>query len=428
MPRGSPPARGYQIERGHDGDHWVVASAVSRRLVSRDHRAVSIAFLAFGAVSGSWVPRLPALKDNLQISDAQVGYALLAFSVGAVVGATGARMVLDRGARAWVRGGTIAICVSLLGPALAGTFPQLIVSLLLMGMCAGFIDMLENAQAAELERTAGRPLLNGFHGFWSLGLLAGAVFAGGAAYAGIAPLPQFTVAAIVAAVISAFFLRDLPNTRSGASRVAAGATGRLWLTGFVVAVTAISFCSVLVEGGAADWSPLYLKELSHASPGIAAGGFAAFALAATLVRFGADRLTARTSPTIVARLGGLIATLGLALAIGVPAVPGAIIGFALVGLGIAVLVPLAFSAGANLGASGTSLALVLAGGYAGSVAGPAVIGNVADRFGLRVAMGIPLAAALVIIALAGSLNREPPTTSAAEEALAKPAGLRGQSG
>ena len=113
----------------------------------------------------------------------------------------------------------------------------------------------------------------------------------------------------------------------------------------------------------------------------------------------------------MARLGGLIATLGLALAIGVPAVPSAIIGFALVGIGTAVLVPLAFSAGANLGAGGTSLAL------AGSVAGPAVIGNVADRFGLRVAMGIPLAAALVIIALAGSLNREPPTTSAAEEGL-----------
>ncbi len=117
----------------------------------------------------------------------------------------------------------------------------------------------------------------------------------------------------------------------------------------------------------------------------------------------------------MARLGGLIATLGLALAIGVPAVPSAIIGFALVGIGTAVLVPLAFSAGANLGAGGTSLALVLAGGYAGSVAGPAVIGSVADRFGLRVAMGMPLAAALVIIALAGSLNREPPTTSAAEE-------------
>src|SRR5260370_17605222 len=78
-------------------------------------------------------------------------------------------MVLGRGARAWVRAGTVAIGAALLGPALAGSFAALFISLVLLGVCAGFIDMLENAQAAELERIAGRPLINGFHGFWDLG-------------------------------------------------------------------------------------------------------------------------------------------------------------------------------------------------------------------------------------------------------------------
>jgi fucose permease len=372
--------------------------------VIRERRAVSIAFLAFGAVMGSWVPRLPALKDHLHISDAQVGYALLAVSLGAVIGAGVARVVLGRGARAWVRGGTIAICAALVLPALAGSFTQLLVSLLLLGACAGFIDLLENAQAADLERIAGRPLLNGFHGYWSLGVFTGAILAGAAAFAGVPPWLHFALAALVAAFASAFFLRDLPDTSAGAPQRAPRGVGRYWLTGFVVAVAAISFCSVLVEGGTADWSPLYLRELSHADPGVAASGFAAFALAATLVRFRADLLTARTSPAVVARLGGIIAAIGLVLAIAVPALPGAITGFALVGIGTAVLVPLAFSAGANLGASGTALTLVLAAGYSGSIAGPAMIGNVADRFGLRIAMGIPLAAAIVIIALAGSLS------------------------
>jgi fucose permease len=372
--------------------------------VTRERRAVSIAFLAFGAVMGSWVPRLPALKDHLHISDAQVGYALLAVSLGAVIGAGVARVALGRGARAWVRGGTIAICAALVLPALAGSFIQLLISLLLLGACAGFIDLLENAQAADLERRAGRPLLNGFHGFWSLGVFAGAILAGASAFAGVPPLPHFALAAIVAAAASAFFLRELPDTNAGAPRPAPSGAGRYWLTGFVIAVAAISFCSVLVEGGTADWSPLYLRELSHANPGLAASGFAAFALAATLVRFRADLLTARTSPAVVARLGGIIAALGLVLAIAVPALPGAITGFALVGIGTAVLVPLAFSAGANLGASGTALTLVLAAAYSGSIVGPAMIGNVADRFGLRVAMGIPLTAALAIIALAGSLT------------------------
>jgi MFS family permease len=392
--------------------------------MSRERRAVSIAFLAFGAVIGSWVPRLPALKDHLHLSDGQVGDALLIYACGAVAGAGLARIVLGRGARAWVRGGTIAICASLAGPALAGSLAQLLLSLFVMGVCSGFIDMLENAQAADLERTAGRPLINGFHGYWSLGAFIGAVLAGGAAFAGVSPLPQFVVAAIVAATGSAWFLRDLPDTRSGAPRHAPRGSGRFWLAGFVVAVAAISFCSILVEGGAADWSSLYIRELSHADAGLAAGGFAGFAVAAMLVRFRADLLTARTNPIVVARLGGLIAALGLVLAIAVPALPGAIVGFALAGVGTAVLVPLALSAGANLGASGTALTLVLAAGYLGSIAGPALIGNVADRFGLRVAMGIPLAAALVIIALAGSLNLERvPEAGPAE--LAGPRGRKG---
>ena len=372
--------------------------------MSRQRRAVSVAFLAFGAVSGSWVPRLPALKDHLHISDAQVGYALVLFAVGAVLGATVARLVLGRGARTWVRAGTVAICVALLGPGLAGSFVQLLAAALLLGGCAGFIDVLENAQAAELEREVGQPLINGFHGFWSLGAILGSVGAGIAAFAGVAPLPQFAIAAIVAGAASAPFLRALPDTRSGADRITPLPPGRLWLQGSVVAVAAIAFAGIVVEGGTADWSALYLREFTHASPGVAAGGFTAFALAATVVRFRADLLTAHTNPATVARLGGLVAALGLALAIAVPALPAAVMGFALVGMGTAVLMPLAFSAGANLGRSGTSLTIVLAAAYAGSIAGPALIGSAADYFGLRVALTILLAAAIVVMALAGSLQ------------------------
>ena len=382
--------------------------------MSRQRRAVSIAFLAFGAVSGSWVPRLPALKDHLQLSDAQVGYTLVLFAVGAVLGAGVARLVLGRGARRWVRIGTVAICVALLGPGIAGTLAQLLAAALLLGGCAGFIDVLENAQAAELERMEGRPLINGFHGFWSLGAIFGSVLAGIAAFAGLAPLPQFAIAALVAAVASMPFLRDLPDTRSAADRVTSSASGRMGLRGSVVAVAAIAFAGILVEGGTADWSALYLREFSHASSGVAAGGFAAFALAATVVRFRADLLTARTNPATVAGLGGLIAALGLTLAIAVPALPAAIIGFALVGMGTAVLMPLAFSAGANLGQSGTSLTIVLAAAYAGSIAGPAMIGSAADHFGLRLALTILLAAAIVVLALAGKLqvaNRATPAPS-----------------
>lgn len=378
--------------------------------MSRQRLAVSIAFLAFGAVAGSWVPRLPAIKDHLHLSDGQVGYALLAFAVGAVLGAGAARVVLARGARRWVRGGTIAICAALIGPALAGNFPSLLAALLLLGVCTGLIDVLENAQAAELERVARRPLINGFHGFWSLGTIIGSVLAAIAAYAGVSPLPQFAFTALVAAGGSAVFLRELPDTRSGARHIAPSGAGRMWLTGSVIAVAAIAFGALLAEGGTADWSSLYLREVSNASPAIAAAGYAGFALAMTIVRFRADLLTAHTSPATVARLGGLVAAGGLTLAIAVPALPSAITGIALVGVGMAVLFPLAVSAAANLGKSGTALTLVMAGGYAGSIAGPVMIGNAADHVGLRIAFVIPLAATIVIIALAGNLQTRPEAT------------------
>lgn len=370
----------------------------------QQRRAVSIAFLALGIVSGSFVPRLPAVKDHLHLTDGQVGDALLILAVGAVAGATVARFLLGSGARRFVRAGTPVLAVALVTLGLAANLPQLVVGMFLNGLCAGVLDVLENAQGAELERLAARPMINGFHAFWSLGAVVGALVAGVAAYFAIAPIAHFAAVAAVVAVGSAWFLRDLPDTRSGAARVAPPGAGRLWLTGPVVAVAVVSLTAYLVEGGTADWSTLYLRDLSHVNPGVAAAGYGGFMLAAMLTRFRADRLTARTSTVTVVRLGALLGAGGLALAVVVPALAGAATGFALVGIGTAAILPLTFAAGANLGASGTALAVVMSSGYAGSVIGPALIGNAADHFGLRVAMLIPLAGAVTIALLAGNLR------------------------
>lgn len=378
----------------------------------QQRRAVSVAFLAFGIVSGSFVPRLPAVKDHLHLTDGQVGDALLIFAVGAVMGATVARLLLGSGARRFVRAGTPVLAVALVSLGLAANLPQLVVGMLLNGLCAGVLDVLENAQGAELERLAARPMINGFHAFWSLGAVVASLMAGVAAYFAIAPVAHFAAVAAVVAVASAWFLRDLPDTRSGAARVAPPDAGRLWLTGPVVAVAVVSMAGFLVEGGTADWSTLYLRDLSHVNPGVAAAGYGGFMLAAMLTRFRADRLTARTSTVIVVRLGALLGAGGLALAVAFPAVAGAATGFALVGIGTAVILPLAFAAGANLGASGTALAVVMSSGYVGSVVGPALIGHAADHFGLRVAMLIPLAGALTIVLLAGNLRPAPQHTEA----------------
>jgi fucose permease len=279
----------------------------------------------------------------------------------------------------------------------------LCVAFLVLGACAGFVDVLENAQGADLERVAGRPMLNGFHGFWSLGAVGGSIAAGVAAYLSVPPLEHFVVVALLVAVVSTPLLRALPNTTGGAEPADPATTRRL-MTRSALLLAVLVFSAIIIEGGGADWSPLYLREYGHASQGLAAVGFAGFSVAMMAVRFQADRLTARTSATAVARLGALLAAVGFGIAIALPAVPSAIFGFVLVGTGVAVLVPLAFSAGANLGRSGSALTFVAAAGYAGSMAGPGLIGIVADHLGLRAALGIPLVASLAVVTLASSLR------------------------
>jgi len=374
--------------------------------------AVSAAFLCFGITAGTLIPRVPALKESLHLSDGQVGVAFLAYAVGAVTGAVVSRFVLGRGAHRWVRLGTLAMCAALIAPALAPAFAWLAAAFFLGGLCAGFLDVLENAQAAEIERDSGRPMINGFHGFWSLGAIVGSIGAALAASAGLTPLVHFAAVGIVIAVVSVPLLSGLPNTRSGAAGMLPSGTTR-WRIGTAVgAVAGIAFLGILVESGGADWSAIYLRDFGHTGQGVAAIGYAAFAVAMTVVRFLADRLTARTSAGVVAGLGGLIAAVGIGLAIAEPAPVVAVAGFALAGAGSAVMVPLAFSAAANLGRTGTALSVVMVAGYAGSIVGPFLIGSTADRVGLRTALAIPLIGAIAVLAMTAimrPLGRKPGT-------------------
>ena len=364
-----------------------------------------MAFLIFGAIGGTVIPRLPALKEQAHLTDGQVGMSLLGFAVGAVTGAAVARLVIGGGARAWVRAGTVAVSVLLVGPALAHSLLFLVGAFLVIGILTGFLDVLENAQAAAIEREEGRPMINGFHGFWSLGAIAGAIGAAAAAHAGLSPLVHFGVVGVMLATASIPLVAAVPDTRGGAATVLPSGVTRWHVGAAVGAVGAIAFLGILVESGGADWSAIYLRDIGHADPGVAAIGYAAFATAMTAVRFSADRLTARVGPGALLMIGGLIAGVGLAIAIGVPSPAVSVSGFALVGAGAAVMVPLAFSAAANLGTTGTALSVVMSSGYAGSIVGPLLVGQAADRIGLRSALAVPLMASAAVMVVAFPLRR-----------------------
>ena len=373
--------------------------------------AVSIAFLFFGVTAGTVLPRLDAIKENLRLSDGQIGVAFFVFAIGAVLAALAARPVLGRGARMPVRIVVVLLCLQVATPALATSFAFLVAAFFLGGAGAGFSDVLLNAQAAEIERDAGRPMINGFHAYWSLGAIVGSLIAAGAAAANVSPLVHFTAVGVALAVLSVPLLAAVPNTRGGAAVLVASGSGR-WRLGFAVTIVAVlAFLGIVVEGGPANWSAIYLRDIGHADQAVAALGFAGFTIAITAMRFNADRLTAALGSRMVAAAGGVVCALGFAVAMAFPEPAPAILGFSLVGAGCAVLLPLAFSAGANLDVAGNALSVVTAAGYAGSLFGPPVIGAAADRFGLRLALLFPLAASLAVFGMMAATRVLPSRTT-----------------
>ena len=347
---------------------------------------------------------MPAFKESLHLTDGQVGLAFVFFATGAVAGAVLARPILAGGARRWVRVLTVVMAGALITPALAPRFAFFAAAFLLLGVLGGLIDVLENSQAAEIEREAGRPMINSFHGFWSLGFVAGGAAAAAAASVGLSPLSHFSIVAAVVGVASVPLLAGVPNTRGGAATLLPSGTTRLRIGTAVGAVAAMAFFGILVESAGGDWGPIYLRDYGKTTLAVAAAVSVAFSLAMTAVRMTADRLTARTGPAPVVALGSLVSIAGIGVAIALPAPVTAITGFTLVGAGCAVMVPLAFSAAANLGRTGTPLSVVLSAGYAGSIVGPWLIGSTADRFGLRLALFIPLSAAGAVLLTAKGLR------------------------
>jgi MFS family permease len=365
--------------------------------------AVSAAFLIHSTVSGTWAPRLPAIKESLGLSDGELGTALVGLAIGLLVGTRLAGAPVDRfGSRPVMRAGFPLLAATLVLPGLADGIVTLFLALLVLGLASGALDVAMNAQGIEVERLLGRPILSGLHGLWSVGLGIGAGLAALAAATEATPAEHFAVVAAALAVASLLFLRGLlaaDRPAPGApedERVTVGWTLPLVLLGV------IAFCSFVGEGSASDWSAVYMTQELGSSPALGAVAFAAFAVTMAIARFAADPFRARLGNVTLVRGGSLIAAAGLGLGLLVNEPAAAIAGFALLGLGLAPVVPVAFSAAGDLDprATGRLVGRVATTGYVGSVAGPIMIGWLAEATSLRTSLGLVVVLALAIAASA----------------------------
>jgi MFS family permease len=384
--------------------------------VRRARLAVLTYFAALGLANGGWLARIPAVKQTLHLSDGVLGLALLAGPLGLVVMVLFASRVVHRfGSRRPTRIAGTCIAVLPIAFGLAPNLATLMIALFAFGLAGGMVDVAMNSQAVLVERRAGRPLMTSFHACFSFGALAGALLGGLFAWAAISPAINFATVGVPLACVVALAGWWLVDDSGGneveqatAARPAAAAPAtpagllRSW-TPALLLLALLALCSLLGEGSADGWSAVYLRDNLGTSAALATLSYAGFSIAMALGRLSGDRLNARFGAKAVMRCCGLIAAagLGLGLASGDPA--GAIIGFTAFGAGLSCTFPLLVSAAGNMDPDRPAhgIARVAGAGYAGMLAGPPIIGGLASEVGLRWALVLPLALALVIAAGAG---------------------------
>jgi MFS family permease len=392
--------------------------------VRRARGAVTAIFFLNGLLFGAWAARIPAIRDRLGLSDGELGLALAFLPVGAIIamplaGALSARAGSRRATRAAFALACTAIGVVAFAPSLVAFAALAFVVGVGMGSC----DVAMNVHGVTVERRYGRPILSSFHAAFSLGGLAGAALGALAAGAGVdARLHLAVVAALCGAIGLVWSRRFLPGSAdaSGAQDpVFVRPPRRLWALG------ALAFACLVIEGGAADWSGVYIKDELGTGPGVAALGFTAFSVTMVLGRIFGDRLVTRFGSTRLVRAGGLVAAVGFGTALAVSAPAAALLGFACLGAGMSSVIPIVFrAAGRTPGiASGVALSAVTSVGYLGFVAGPPMIGGIAELIGLPAALGVLVALAAAVAALAGTtspraLAAAPGASGAEAEAVA----------
>lgn len=379
---------------------------VLRKYMPRERAAVSALFFVNGYVVGNWAPKIPSFKADLGIDEAVLGLMILAFGIGSLVTMPLVGMAIAQaGSRRIAAILGIALApVLLLLTAAPGVWSAAAVLVLLGGLIGG-MDVAMNANAVSVERRMGRAIMSSCHAWWSLGGLAGAATGGvliarfGAGGHALAVLVASV--AILAAAIPAV-LHDAPAPPAAhAARERTGRRARLGLLPFVVG--AVALFSMIPEGAVLDWSALYLREELGAATETAGLAFAAFSATMAIMRFSGDPIRDRLGAVRTLRVSTLVAGAGLVLAAWSDSVLGAAAGFAFAGLGIANMVPIAFSAAGNLPglAPGIGISVVSFMGYSGLLFAPSLIGFVAKHTGLGpVFTALPLLY-VVVLALSG---------------------------
>jgi MFS family permease len=368
--------------------------------------AVSSIFLCLGIAFGTWASRLADVKHHVHASKGALGLTLSAVTVGSILSMLVVGGALARyGSRRMTMVGTAGLILVLPLLGLVRHPAELAGLLFLYGVALAWMDVSMNTQAVLVEQQAGRPLMSGFHAWFSVGGLAGAGITALVARA-LAPETDFALTALGLAVIA---IVVAPHMAHGDAE--AGQSGGLRVQRIPRALLPLAlliFCGLVGEGAADSWSGVYLDETIHVSKQLVPAGFAAFSLMMAIGRFFGDAAQARFGGRALVCFSGLVAAAGLALAVASSTPAIVIAGFGLLGLGLAPVYPSVMSAAANAGVvrAGEAVALMGMVGWASFLISPPVVGATADAFSLRIALGAIAIVVFLVAPLGFALRRD----------------------
>jgi len=366
--------------------------------ITRARVATKSIFLVCGLGISSWAPMVPYAKYRLALNDANLGLLLLLLGAGAIL------MMPVTGILAHKYGSRKVILVAAIMMAIMLPLLLLISSVALMGLvlfvfgaAVGTVDVAMNTHGVQVQNLNERPIMSSLHGLFSVGGLFGSLGLGFLMELGLNPMAAAVTIAIVIILIVCLKYADLFNVTTEKSAVAKFSSRQditrggivYWLNGSVIFLGLMCFAVFLSEGAMLDWSAIFLRECRGVSDKFSGAGYAAFSIAMATMRLLGDRIISKLNSRIVVIGGAIIAAAGLFLATIASSVPIVLIGFILLGIGAANIVPVFFSEGGRLKNVPSTIAIpaITTMGYAGQLAGPALLGFIAYRFSLPVALG-----------------------------------------
>lgn len=359
--------------------------------------ATKLIFLVCGLGVASWAPMVPYAKDRLGLHEGQLGILLLFLGVGALLMMPVSGIFINRsGSRAVIMVSGLVMALILPALLIVSSVPLMAICLLIFGAAVGSIDVAMNAHGVQVQNLYERPVMSSLHGLFSVGGLAGSLGIGFLVRLGLSPVYAAAAVSLLLILICITQYRHLFDFRKEREIIErynhVKDTGTrtktfAWLSSSVLFLGILCFSAFLAEGAMLDWSAIFLRDVKGITPEFSGAGYAAFSIAMATMRLLGDGLVERFSNRTVVVGGSLIAASGLILSIVSPWMPLVLFGFILLGIGAANIVPIFFSDAGKLKniPSTVSLPAVTTLGYAGQLAGPALLGFIAHHYSLSAA-------------------------------------------